>query len=88
MDKKKPAAAAKPAAKPAAAKKPVASNGDSLPGGFDAGAKIKYNDGSTWVEGVIESTKPVRMALADNSSIEISPDVFREAIAVGIVAKR
>ena len=50
--------------------------------------KIKYNDGAAWVEGVIESVKPVRLALADSSTIEVSPDVFREAVAVGIVALR
>lgn len=87
LDKKKPAE--KPAAKPAAAKKPVAaSNGNGLPSGFDSGTQIKYNDGSNWVEGVIESTKPVRLALADSSTIEVSPDVLREAVAVGIVALR
>jgi hypothetical protein len=84
--------AAKSEAKPVAAKKPAppvaASNGNGLPRGFDSGSKIKYNDGATWVEGVIESVQPVRLALADSSTIVVSPDVFREAVAVGIVALR
>ena len=55
--KKSPAA--KSEAKPAAGKIPAppvaGSNGNALPRGFDSGAKIKYNDGAAWVDGVIES---------------------------------
>lgn len=74
-------------AKPKAAK-PAAGNGhgSGLPSGFQAGAKIRYDGGEGWVIGVIESVAPVVMTLADNSEIEISPDVMKEAIALGLVA--
>jgi len=35
---------------------------------------------------VVESVAPVVLTLADNTAIEISPDVMKEAIAVGLVA--
>jgi pyruvate/2-oxoacid:ferredoxin oxidoreductase beta subunit len=87
---KKSAAKQKPAAapaKPAAARSP-SGNGQSsgLPKGFQAGAKIRYDGGEGWVNGVIDSVKPVVMTLADNTEIEISPDVMKEAIALGLVS--
>jgi len=86
LDKKKPAAKApKPAAvKPAKS----AGNGKSagLPGGFAVGSKIKYDGGSGWVQGVLQSVDPIVLALADDSRIEISQDILREAIAMGIVS--
>ena len=81
---KKPAAKAAPAVAPA--KKPAASNGNGLPGGFAAGTKIRYDGGSGWVTGVLRSVEPVVLDLDDNSEIEVSKDVLREAISVGIVA--
>jgi pyruvate/2-oxoacid:ferredoxin oxidoreductase beta subunit/Pyruvate/2-oxoacid:ferredoxin oxidoreductase delta subunit len=82
---KKPAAKAKPAA---VAAKPSGGNGQSsgLPKGYQAGAKIRYDGGEGWVNGVIDSVKPVVITLADNTEIEISPDVMKEAIALGLVA--
>lgn len=81
---KKPAAKKAPAAAPA--KKAAASNGDGLPSGFAAGAKIRYDGGGGWVTGVLRSVEPVVLDLDDNSEIEVSKDVLREAISVGIVA--
>lgn len=79
---KRPAKAA-PAAQP---KKAASANGNGLPSGFSAGAKIKYDGGSGWVTGVLSSIEPVVLDLADSSKIEVSKDVLREAISVGIVA--
>ena len=73
-------AAAKPAAKPAAA-----ASGNGLPRGYAAGAKIRYDGGSGWVTGVLKSVDPVVLDLDDNSEIEVSKDVLKEAIAVGVV---
>ncbi|MEX0818528.1 MAG: thiamine pyrophosphate-dependent enzyme [Pirellulaceae bacterium] len=80
---KKSAAKAAPAATPA---KKSGSNGNGLPGGFSAGAKIRYDGGAGWVTGVLRSVEPVILDLDDNSEIEVSRDVLREAISVGIVA--
>lgn len=80
LDKKKPAAAKKAA--PAAKSKAKA---DVLPGGFAAGAKIRYDGGQGWVDGVIRSVSPVVLDL-DDSEIQISTDVMREAISLGIVS--
>jgi len=71
------------AAKPVA--KPVAASGNGLPKGFKSGSKIKYNDGSSWVTGVVESVEPVRLSLDDGSRMEVSGEILREAVAVGIV---
>ena len=58
------------------------------PGGFQAGSKVKYDGGTGWVSGVIRSLDPVVMELDDDSEIQISSDVLREAISLGIVAAR
>ncbi len=71
-------------AKAAPAAKPVA--GEGLPSGYKAGSKIKYSDGASWVNGVVASADPVQLKLDDGSQIEVSADVLREAVAVGIVA--
>lgn len=78
---------AKAESKPKAAPKKAAGegNGQSLPAGYNAGAKIKYNDGTAWISGVLKSTAPVVLVLDDSSQISISPEVMREAIAVGVV---
>ncbi|MCA9121331.1 MAG: 4Fe-4S binding protein [Planctomycetales bacterium] len=80
---KKPAAQKAPAAP---AKKAAPPNGNGLPSGYSAGAKIRYDGGSGWVNGVLRSIEPVVLDLDDNSEIEVSKDVLREAISVGIVA--
>jgi pyruvate ferredoxin oxidoreductase beta subunit len=76
--------AARPAAKPAPAKKAETNGG--LPDGYAVGSRIRYNDGAAWMTGVIKSTSPAVLTLDDGSTIEVSGDVLREAIAVGIVA--
>lgn len=81
---KKPAAKPTAAAKPA--KQPVKPSNGELPAGYRIGSRIKYNDGTKWLTGVLDSTAPVQMTLDDGSVIEVSPDVLREAIAVGIVS--
>ena len=91
LDKKKPAAKDGPkeaAAKPAAAKSATATNGNGLPSNFQAGSKIRYDGGSGWVTGVLKSVNPVVLALDDDSQIQISSDVLKEAISLGIVTLR
>jgi len=80
---KKPA---RPAAKPAPAKKAETNGGGGLPDGYTVGSRIRYNDGAAWTTGVIKATSPAVLTLDDGSTIEVSGDVLREAIAVGIVA--
>lgn len=84
---KKSAGKAAPAAKPAAAKPVASANGDGegLPNGFSQGCKIKYHDGSSWFNGVLRSADPPVLALDDETKIEVSKDVLKEAISVGIV---
>ena len=84
LDKQKPAAKAgkSSVAKPA----PVGGNGHGLPSGFAVGSKIKYDGGQGLVQGVLRSVDPVVLDLEDDSRIEISRDVLREAIALGIVS--
>ena len=76
-------------AKKAAAKPPAAksrdTNADSLPSGLSVGSRIKYNDGEKWVDGVLRSEDPVVLALDDNTKIEISHSLLRNAVDVGIV---
>ncbi len=86
LDKKKPAAKSQP--KQAAPAKPADGNGSGLPAEFQAGSKIKYDGGSGWVNGVIRSLTPVVLELEDDSEIQISGDVLKEAISLGIVAAR
>ena len=81
LDKKKPAAKSAPKA----AGKPAASNGNGLPGNFKAGSKIKYDGGEGWINGVLKSVEPVVLVLEDNSQIQVSSDVLKEAIALGVV---
>lgn len=77
--------APKAPAKPAASKPVASANGNGLPGGYATGSKIKYDGGSGWVTGVLKSVDPVVLDLDDNSEIEVSKDVLKEAIAAGIV---
>jgi pyruvate/2-oxoacid:ferredoxin oxidoreductase beta subunit/NAD-dependent dihydropyrimidine dehydrogenase PreA subunit len=77
--------AAKAAAKPAPAKK-AETNGNGLPPGYSIGSRIRYNDGAAWLTGVIKTTAPAVLQLDDGSTIEVSGELLREAIAVGIVA--
>ena len=81
----------KKAEKAAAAPAPRKSNGDAkpksagLPAGLVAGRRIRYNDGRTWVEGVVGSVQPVILALDDDTEIEVPPELLSRAVAAGIV---
>ncbi|HZL91584.1 MAG TPA: thiamine pyrophosphate-dependent enzyme [Pirellulaceae bacterium] len=77
-EKPSAAAIAKAAAKPApAAAKP---NGD-----FSVGMRIKYNDGSAWIAGVIESLEPAVVKLEDSSVIKTSLDHLKEGARAGLI---
>jgi len=71
----------KAAAKPAAAKPAAEGNG------FSKGTKIKFNDGSGWVTGVLDAVDPAVLSLDDNTEINVTADVFKAAVAEGIVVK-
>jgi hypothetical protein len=87
LDKKKSAPAAKAApAKPVKEKSNGHGAQESLPSTFNVGTRIKYNDGTAWVNGVVRSIEPAVLDLDDNTEIEISRDVLREAVALGIIA--
>ena len=82
----------KPAAKPAAAKKAAAkpaapSNGNGAPADFTAGTRIQFKDGSPWIAGVLESVDPAVLSFDDDTEIQITADVFREAVEQGLVVK-
>lgn len=87
---KESASAGKP--KPAAERAKVASekrngNGHDKPvGPLAVGSKIKYNDGVAWVTGVMRSIEPAVIDLEDETEIEISQEMLREAMSLGIVA--
>ena len=77
--------ATKQTPKKPAASKPAKANGDSLPMGLSVGSKIKYNDGEQWIDGVLRADDPVVLALADNTKIEISRGLLKNACDAGIV---
>ena len=60
--------------------------GNGLPPGYSIGSRIRYNDGAAWLTGTIKSTSPAVLQLDDGSTIEVSGELLREAIAVGIIA--
>jgi pyruvate ferredoxin oxidoreductase beta subunit len=87
-------ASAKPAAAVvAAAKAPAKANGNGHAAGkpngdFGPGTRIKYNDGSGWIAGVVESLEPAAvLKLEDNSVIRTSRDVLLAGAAEGIIVK-
>ncbi len=59
--------------------------GGGLPAGFKVDGKVKYSDGASLISGVLKSAEPVILALEDGSQIEISPKVFQDAVAAGLV---
>jgi hypothetical protein len=79
--------------KAAVAKPAVSANGNGqktngkLPEGFSTGTRIKYNDGSGWVNGVIESLEPVVLAFEDDTIIRINHDVLAASVAEGLILK-
>ena len=84
---KQPAAVTQKKAPPAAEKKSGGNGSDTL-AGFRAGTRIKYSDGSKWVDGIVESMNPAVLSLADDTEIRISTDVLRSAIAEGLVVRQ
>jgi len=92
---------AKPAAKPAAAAASVAAaakapakaktNGNGKANGkageFAPGTRIKYNDGASWISGVVESLEPAVLKLEDSSVIRTSLDVLVAGAAEGIIVR-
>jgi hypothetical protein len=87
---KKEAPAKKPAEAPAKANGANGSNGHGATNGNGAlsvGSRIKYKDGSSWVNGVIESLDPPVLALDDKSKIKTTKDIFTAAVAEGIVVQ-
>jgi len=83
FDKKKPAAKAAAAKKPAAPAAARNGNGD-----LAAGTRIKYKDGSNWVNGVVESTDPVVLSLDDDTEIQVTYEVLQNALSEGIVVRQ
>ncbi len=49
------------------------------------GAKIKYNDGSKWVTGVVQTLDPGHLLLDDATEIRVSAEVLKQAVAAGVV---
>jgi pyruvate ferredoxin oxidoreductase beta subunit len=91
---KQPAAkaAAGTAAVAAAAKTPAKANGNGHApvkqnGEFAIGTRIKYNDGSSWIIGVVESLEPAVLKLEDSSVIRTSLDVLVAGAAEGIIVR-
>jgi pyruvate ferredoxin oxidoreductase beta subunit len=90
--------AAKPAAEKSAAAKPVVvaktaaapakTNGNGKTNGeFGVGTRVKYNDGSGWISGVVASTAPAILRLDDNTIIETSHDILLAGAAEGIIVR-
>ena len=73
----------KPAAAPAKANGNGKANGD-----FGVGTRIKYNDGSAWVSGVVASLEPAVLKFDDNTIIETSYDVLMAGAAEGIIVRQ
>lgn len=90
----KPAAQASGQRKLADAAAPAKANGANGSNGHGAkngnlavGSRIKYKDGGSWVNGVIESLDPPVLALDDQSKIRTTKDIFSAAVAEGIVVQ-
>jgi hypothetical protein len=88
-----PAPKATAAPKAAAIAKPaVGANGNGhkhgkLPEGFAPGTRIKYNDGSGWVNGVIESLEPLVLAFEDDTIIRTNPEVLSASVSEGLILR-
>ena len=76
------AAPAKPAAKADGNGHAAKATGDFAPG-----TRIKYNDGSGWIAGVVESLEPAVLKLEDSSIIRTSRDVLLAGAAEGIIVR-
>jgi hypothetical protein len=82
------AAAEKPAAKPGNGAARANANGNGKAGEFSVGTKIKYNDGSAWVSGVVASVEPAVVKLDDNTVIQTSLDILLAGAAEGIIVRQ
>ncbi len=78
-------APAKKASTKAAPSKPATENGS--PDGFAAGMRVKYNDGTAWVDGILESASPPKIVLDDNTELAISSEVFQQAVTAGLITR-
>jgi hypothetical protein len=85
-------APAKPAAKDAAGKATVGANGNGHAAApkmpkidFKIGARIKYNDGSAWIPGVVESVEPAVLVLEDETEIRTNLEVLHAGAAEGLI---
>ena len=56
-------------------------------GDFAPGMRIKYNDGSAWINGIIESLEPAVVRLDDESVIRTSVDVLAAGAAEGLIVR-
>ncbi|HEV2970654.1 MAG TPA: thiamine pyrophosphate-dependent enzyme [Pirellulales bacterium] len=92
----KTAAAARPATtKPSAAngasKAPIGGNGNGQHAAaapkvnFKIGSRIKYNDGSAWIAGIVESVEPAVLVLDDESVIRTNLEVLLAGAAEGLI---
>ena len=72
-------------------RRPAKANGNGhaakANGDFTPGTRIKYNDGSGWITGVVESLEPAVLKLEDNSIIRTSRDVLLAGAAEGIIVR-
>jgi pyruvate/2-oxoacid:ferredoxin oxidoreductase beta subunit len=68
---------------------PAKANGNGKANGeFSVGTRIKYNDGNSWVSGIIASTEPAVLKFDDNTVIETSYEVLKQGAAEGIIVKQ
>jgi len=83
--------AARPKAKDSgtASKAPLRRNGGTSPKKppIPLGGRIRYFDGQGWITGRVQSLEPVLLDLDDNTEIHITPDVFRQALAEGVLTR-
>ena len=82
---------AKPAAKDAA-KAAAGGNGNGHAAAtkmpkidFKIGARVKYNDGSAWIPGVVESVEPAVLLLEDETEIRTNLEVLQAGAAEGLI---
>jgi hypothetical protein len=68
---------------------PAKANGNGKAhGDFAVGTRIKYNDGSAWVSGVVASVEPAVLKLDDNTVIQTSLDILLAGAAEGIIVRQ
>jgi hypothetical protein len=55
---------------------------------FVIGAMVKYNDGTDWINGTVESLEPAVLKLEDDSVIRTSLDILQAGAAAGLIVRR